>query len=47
MLLARLVTVRHGYEAEDDFPRTRKVAAVSKGWLTRLLAAISLRKWLS
>jgi hypothetical protein len=44
MLLARLVTVRYGNEAGDDYARPAAVAAASKGWLTRLLTAISLRK---
>jgi hypothetical protein len=44
MLLARLVTVRSGNDPADDYSRPANVAGASKGWLTRLFAAISLRK---
>ena len=44
MLLARLVTGRYGYSAGDEYSRSVAASPVSQGWLTRLLAAISVRK---
>jgi hypothetical protein len=44
MLLARLVTVRDGNAARDDYSRPAAVMASGTGWLHRLLAAIFLRK---
>ena len=43
MLLARLVTGRYGYEAGEEQPRPSSVSS-SQGWLSRLVATLSVRK---
>lgn len=43
MLLARLVTVRHDYDPGEEY-RPATGAAPGRGWLARLVAAISPRK---
>ena len=42
MLLARLVAGRYGYETAEDQPR--KALPASQGWVSRLVAAILIRR---
>jgi hypothetical protein len=43
MLLARLVTGRYGYETAEEQPRPYSAPA-SQGWISRLVAMLSIRK---
>jgi hypothetical protein len=44
MLLARLVTVRPGYMADEDRPQPAAATASSQHWLTRLTAIFSRKR---